>query len=215
MNYLFLILITCNAYCQSLGDLYEYHSSQPSDIYEHIPVLKKIAQECSSVVEIGVRSMVSTWGLLQGLSESNATNRMYLGIDISPPPKNQLELAHQLSMENGIIFSFWKANDMQIELPEVDLLFIDSLHTYCHLTYELEKFAPRTTKYIALHDTSYPWEFIDDGEYYGDYSEYPVHIDRFKRGLWPAVEDFLLTHPEWVLMERRKNCHGLTILKRA
>jgi len=93
------------------------------------------------------------------------------------------------------------------------LLFIDSLHTYCHLTYELEKFSPKVSKYIAMHDTS--WDpTIDDPAYYGDYSEYPPEYDRTKRGLWPAVVDFLKRHPEWTLHERRLNNYGFTILKR-
>ena len=40
---------------------------------------------------------------------------------------------------------------------------------------------------------------------------YGMHICT---GLWPAVEDFLEKHPEWVLHERYTNNNGLTILKR-
>jgi len=66
-----------------------------------------------------------------------------------------------------------------------------------------------------MHDTSDPWGTIDDFQQYsGDYSEYPPEIDRTKRGLWAAVEDFLVRHPEWKLRERRLNCHGLTTLER-
>jgi hypothetical protein len=103
---------------------------------------------------------------------------------------------------------------MYVDIEPTELLFIDSLHTYAHLTYELEKFSPKATKYIAMHDTSAPWGDTDDDEYHGDYSEYPPEIDRTKRGLWPAVLDFLNKHPEWTLKERRENSHGLTILQR-
>lgn len=65
-----------------------------------------------------------------------------------------------------------------------------------------------------MHDTSAPWGDRDDTEYHGDYSEYPASFDRNKRGLWPAVEDFLANHKEWKLLERRFNNHGLTILER-
>jgi hypothetical protein len=198
----------------TLKTIYDQHCTQPSDIYEHIPRLRDLAEECSSVIEIGVRNMASTWGIIQGLADSSSDNRSYLGIDLGYPSKETLHLADSLATQSGILFSFWKGNDMDIDLPPVDLLFIDSLHTYCHLTYELEKFSPQVHKYIALHDTSYPWEFFDDNSYWGNYSEYPEHIDRSKRGLWPAVQDFLLTHPDWILHERRTNCHGFTILKR-
>ena len=193
---------------------YEHVCREPSDINEHIPVLQHLAKECSSVIEIGVRNMVSSWGLLQGLSESSSKPRSYLGVDLVSPTNGTLNMARKLAETHGISFEFWQANDMAIDIEPVDLLFIDSLHTYCHLTYELEKFSPKIRKYIALHDTSDPWGSRDDSAYSGDFSEYPAYIDRNKRGLWPAVENFLEHHPEWSLLERRENNHGFTILKR-
>lgn len=197
-----------------LYDQYEYICHCPSDIQKHIPRLRNLSLECSSVVEIGIRSMVSSWGILQGLSENSYKSCRYIGIDIATPPLDSLNLARKLAKANGINYSFWKKNDMNVDIPIVDLLFIDSLHTYCHLTYELEKFSPKVRKYIAMHDTSQPWENLDDFEYRGDRSEYPAFIDRNKRGLWPAVEDFLARHPEWELYERYFDDHGFTVLKR-
>jgi hypothetical protein len=197
-----------------LNAKYAESSNTPSDIFEHVPVLYGLALECSSVTEIGVRSMVSTWGILKGLSENSHEGKSYLGIDLSLPPTKSLKAARRISKDIGITYNFLQANDMTITLDPVELLFIDSLHTYCHLTYELEKFSPSVLKYIALHDTSPPWDLVDETWYTGDFSEYPAHIDKNKRGLWPAVEDFLATHPEWEIKERRLNCHGFTILKR-
>ena len=197
-----------------LRKTYEFHCEKVSDIHEHIPVLRDLSKNCSSVIEIGVRNMVSSWGLLLGLTENSGENSAYLGIDLEDPPQSSLDLAKRLAESNGISYVFWKANDMEIDIPFSDLLFIDSLHTYCHLTYELETFSPKIRKYIAMHDTSAPWGHLDDDVYAGDYSEYPAHYNRNKRGLWLAVEDFLERHPEWILMERRSNCHGFTILKR-
>jgi len=193
---------------------YEYSWQTPSDINEHLPLLRQLASECSSVVEVGMREMVSSWGLLMGLSESPYENRSYLGFDLEYPPLKTLQLAQKLAQRNGIAFHFSQKNDMIVDVIEADLLFIDSLHTYCHLTYELEKFSSTINKYIALHDTSEPWGDQDDTEYHGDYSEYPADINRTKRGLWLAVEDFLDRHPEWILEARHVNNHGFTILKR-
>ncbi len=197
-----------------LEELYHKYSQAPSDINEHIPVLRQLSTECSSVVEMGVRNMIATWGILLGLTENPSPNCSYLGIDLSPPPKGSLKQAQRLSLENDISFSFWKANNMDIDIEQVDLLFIDTYHTYLHLTYELEKFSSKVNKYIAMHDTSYPWGENDEPPYYGISSEYPSWIDRDKRGLWLAVQDFLERHPEWTLHERRLNNHGFTILKR-
>ncbi len=198
----------------ALEQQYLTHCQAPSDINTHIPHLKRLAQECSSAVEIGIRSMVSSWGVLQGLAESPSADRSYIGIDLNDPPTEKLNLARQLAEANGIHYQFWRGNDMDIEIEPTDLLFIDSLHTYCHLTYELEKFASKVNKYIALHDTSAPWGECDDNQYHGDRSEYPPSTDRTKRGLWPAVLDFLTRHPEWSLNERHFNNHGFTVLKR-
>lgn len=194
---------------------YEHVCRNSSDIYEHIPVLRQLARQCSSVTEIGLRSLVSSWGIWLGLSESFQPHRSYLGIDLISPPEDRLFFAQRLVESAGISFQFWEANDMTIDIEPTDMLFIDSLHTYCHLSYELEKFAPKVRKYIAMHDTSEPWGDTDDSEYKGNYLEYPPEIDRTKRGLWPAVEDFLQRHPQWKLMERRLNNHGFTILKRS
>lgn len=185
-----------------------------SDINEHIIPLNTLAKECSSVIEIGVRDIVSTWGLLRGLANSSEGNLAYLGIDLVMPPAHRLDLARRLAERNQIAFNFLIADDLHIEIPPTDMLFIDSLHTYCHLMSELERFSPQVRKYIAMHDTSDPWGEVDDWAYNGDYSEYPAHFDRTKRGLWAAVVDFLENHPEWMLKERRLNCHGLTVLKR-
>lgn len=200
-------------YYFELKELYDFHCSNPSDINEHLPILRDLALECQSVTEIGVRSMVSTWAILQGLSE-HKDHPTYLGIDLSVPPMDNFKKAKKLARSNGVSFKFWKANDMKIEIMPVDLLFIDSLHTYCHLTYELEKFSPKVNKFIALHDTSEPWGNQEDLDYQGNYSEYPANIDRSKKGLWPAVEDFLTNHPEWSLYHRYLNLHGFTILQR-
>ncbi len=200
---------------QELEKMYQLHCNDTrSDIYEHLPPLKQLASECSSVAEIGIRKLVSSWALLLGLDESSFSSKTYLGIDIDLPPHGALSQAKALAEAAGITYNFWLSNDRDIEIPPVDLLFIDSLHTYCHLTYQLEKFSPQVNRYIALHDTSDPWGTHDDTNYQGDQSEYPPWIDRTKKGLWAAVVDFLSRHPEWCLYEHRKNNYGFTVLKR-
>lgn len=209
-------LLTNFLFCThaTIEENYIYHLNRSSDIQEHLETLHDLAYNCSTIIEIGLRDMVSSWALLYGLSKNGSAVKKYIGIDIVPPPIQTLTTAQKLAQDSGIDFSFWQKNDMTIHIPEVELLFIDSLHTYVHLTYELEKFSKQVTKYIAMHDTSAPWGETNDTEYHGDYSEYPNFIDRSKKGLWPAVVDFLQRHPEWILEKRHLNCHGFTILKR-
>ena len=224
MKYFLFVLLSISSICESrskdlgaqhlLREQYRTQCRGPSDIHEHLPHLKRLAKECSSVVEVGMRTMNSSWALLQGLAESSLDGCSYIGIDLNAPPKEIFNRAQNLAIRNGISFVFFQANDMDIDIEPTDLLFIDTLHTYCHLTYELEKFAPKVGKYIAMHDTDEPFGFVDDFWYEGNYSEYPETIDRSKKGLWLAVQDFLARHPEWSLSEHYYNNHGFTVLKR-
>jgi hypothetical protein len=184
---------------------------QTCSLYGHLGNLRELAQECSSVVEIGIAWLESTTALFLGLSENPSPYRSYVGIDISSP--YEMAKYNRMALENGLDCTFLIENDLNIDIPETAFLFIDSLHIYAHLSYELEKFSPKVSKYIAMHDTSAPYGETDE-PYSGDYSEYPAHISRTKRGLWLAVEDFLAAHPEWRLLKRKFDYHGFTVLER-
>ncbi len=97
------------------------------------------------------------------------------------------------AMEAGIDFDFVKKSSLEIEIPEVDMLFIDTLHTYDQLTAELERHHSKVKKFIAMHDTNLE----------GD----PDNM----RG---AVNDFLDKHPEWDIAEYHENNNGLTVMHR-
>ncbi|MBF8263348.1 MAG: NYs-1 [Parachlamydiales bacterium] len=201
----------------SLEEIYQ-HVSQDSALYRQlVPAAKRMAQKCASAAEIGVLHMHSSFGILFGLSKSSQKPRSYLGIDISPPPEQCLNAAKIWAQEAEIDFNFIQANDLDITLDPVDFLLIDSYHTYRHLTYELETFAPSVRSYILLHDTGYPWGTIDENESNPNMeneSRYPDHINRTKRGVWPAVIDYLDQHPEWKIYERDFSNAGITIIQR-
>src|SRR4051812_20004871 len=76
-----------------LVNLYKHHCEAPSDINEHLPILRELTLECQSIIEIGVRNMVSTWAILQGLSENNTSRTTYLGIDLFLPPLETYRMA--------------------------------------------------------------------------------------------------------------------------
>lgn len=196
-----------------LKKYYDQSCCTPSDINEHVPLLRNMASECDTVVSIGMSNMASTWGILQGLTERKGECKL-IGIDANPPSETLLNAARILAEINGIGFTFYQAHDLYADFDPVDMLFIDYIHTYVHLTYELEKFSFKVSKYIAIHDTSEPFGLANCQSYQGNYSEYPTHVNRNKKGLWPAVWDFLMNHPEWELEERHLNNHGFTILKR-
>lgn len=220
LSFMFSLLLTCYSAAENneleevkLEEIFNSLCNTPSDLNEHLPILRQLAQQSSSVTEIS-RSHASLWGILQGLSESFYQQRNYLGINFHYPPLDVLNLAKKCAKKRSINFTFWRVNDLHIEIEPTDMLFLDGLHTYCHLTHELETFGPKIKKFICMHDTSYPWGDHEDSIYSGDYSEYPASYDRTKQGLWPAIIDFLERHPEWQLFARYLNNYGLTILAR-
>jgi hypothetical protein len=196
---------------------YNIRVNTPSDIYEHLPTLKEYASECESALELGVRKCVSSWALALGLLNNTGKRKLYMN-DI-----NVCDITHiqMLSEQTDLkIIAKWM-NNLELELEEdVDLTFIDTWHVYGQIKRELARFAPRTKKYIIMHDTTVDeW----DGETKRNIHRYDVEkqsiesgipVDEILKGIWPAIEEFLETNKEWVLHARWVNNNGLTILKR-
>ena len=197
---------------------YERRVDTPSDIFEHLPTLRKYASECGSVLELGVRKCVSSWALALGLLENGKKGGLLIMNDISRCDTTQIEAC---AKETGLeIRTIW-ANNLTIDLGRsVDMTFIDTWHVYGQLKREMAKFAPVTRKYIVMHDTTVDeW----DGETKRNIHKYDVQkqseesgipVEEIMKGLWPAIEEFLAANSDWVLDARWTNNNGLTILKR-
>lgn len=164
---------------------------EPTDMCEHMDVICQYSGRCARVVEFGVYDCTSTWALLAGHPSKLTSYDIDRRAEVS-----EVEAAAQGSRT---AFRFVLASSIAVEIEECDLLFIDSMHTYEHLRQELAMHAGKVTKYILMHDTTT----------FGTEDQIPGG-----RGLWPAVEEFLAEHSEWSLVERRTNCHGLTVLGR-
>jgi len=169
-------------------------SQIPSDMNEHMPVLRYYADQCIHVTELGVRKGVSTWAFLSSMA------KRVVSVDVNHPDEfgGSLQEMRDASVEAGVDFTFILADDLCIELEETDLLFIDTLHTYNHLTKELALHAGKARKYIIFHDTVHYGEIGVDGQ----------------KGIMPAIEEFLTEHPEWKIKEDYQNNNGLRILER-
>lgn len=177
-------------------------------------ILRSLAKDCASATEIGVKSLELTLGVLQGLSESSKRNLKYLGIDSQYPHVELLDLAKSKAAEKDIDFTFWRANDLQIEIEPTDLLVLNCLQTYCHLLYDLDNFAHRAKKYIFIPNAGGALALKDDREYRGDYKEYPASYDKTQRGVWTALADFLFVHSEWRVQPSKSNNYEFIILER-
>ena len=171
----------------------------PSDINENLPVLKKYTEECEIVIEMGVRSVVSTWAFLAGKPKE------LISIDLFHPsyykdhdPQGcEIDLIKELSRKENISFNFIQADVLSIEIPECDLLFIDTKHDYTQLKREIEIHSDKVKKFIVFHDTE---SFKTKGETQGD------------PGIWKAIEEFLYQNGEWEILEHLENNNGLTVI---
>jgi hypothetical protein len=168
-------------------------ASTPSDIFQHMPTLKRYAQQCNSVTELGVRTIVSTWAWLDARVPSI---RCY---DINDPPADELRYVQDYAKENSLDFSFTRADVLNIPLEPVELLFIDTWHTYTQLTQELQLHGHVATRYMIFHDTTLFGRSGEDGS--------PL-------GLQDALDNFLLMTDSWKVKETFTNNNGLTILER-
>ena len=195
---------------------YNYHCKSHSDINEHLPTLYQYSQECESVIELGVRGVISSYALIYGLLNNKKQTKKILLNDIIPCNINEL-----LSITNDlpIEVKYEWINDLDLNINEnYDLTFIDTWHVYGQLKRELTKFSKITNKYIIMHDTT-----VD--ELYGETirsnmdakkqsEETGIPISEINKGLWPAIEEFLSNNKNWKIKERFTNNNGLTILEK-
>lgn len=188
----------------------------PSDVNEHVDTLREYASRSSSVAEFGVRGGVSTYGLIYGLTQSVAEHKKYVGVDL-----NYCDITNVMSKhakEHGIEYEFIQHDSATVDIPQVDTLYIDSWHVYGHLKRELNNNHSKVNRWIIMHDTTVDaelgesirngWNTLEQSQKTG----YPE--EEIRKGLWPAVVEFLEQNPQWKLLERRTNCNGLTILER-
>jgi len=201
-----------------LKKTYEFKCKKPSDINQHLPTLKKYANQCQTIFETGVRGVVSSWALLLGLVENNQPNKLLYLNDISPCKIEELE---KVASQVGVKIKYQWKNNLELEFDDqqtFDMVFIDTWHVYAQLKRELAKFSQITNKYIVMHDTT-----VD--EWQGETIRCRMNPDKqvkmsgfpkeeILRGLWPAIEEFLKENPQWKLKERFTNNNGLTILEK-
>jgi hypothetical protein len=191
-------------------------SKTPSDINEHLHLLYKYATECESIIELGVRGVVSSWAFVYGLLNNNKPIKSILLNDIAECNIDELVNA---TKELDILIEYNWINDLDLMVDgEVDMTFIDTWHIYGQLKRELEKYSKITKKYIIMHDTTVDewqgetirlsWNSIQQSKESG----FP--IDEINKGLRPAIDEFLLSNNDWTLHERLTNNNGLTVLKR-
>jgi hypothetical protein len=168
-------------------------ASTPSDIYQHMPTLRHYAQQCNSVTELGVRTIVSTWAWLDA---KVPVIRCY---DLNDPPQAALNECISFAESCNLDFRFTRADVLETILEPTELLFIDTWHVYPQLTKELQLHGEVASKFMIFHDTTL---YAHSGE------------DGSQRGLKDALDEFLFLTDSWKIREIYTNNNGLTILER-
>jgi hypothetical protein len=175
----------------TLEKIYTQKCERPSDINQHLPILRKYAEQCNHITEFGAKGAVSTWALLAGKP------RILNSYDIRYHP--DIEKAKKIAAENNIDFTFNTKNVLHIEITDTDLLFIDTYHTYDQLKEELRLHGNKASKYLILHDTNI----------FGRRS-----VDGSNKGLLDAIEEYLSQNPHWKIIEQTSDNVGLTVMQR-
>ena len=172
-----------------------------TDINEHLYTLYNLSKECQTIVELGTRELNSTWAFLA------AYPKKLISIDIVRPEKwgcTDYEQILKSANEQNINYSFIQECSEKVNLNKelIDLLFIDTIHTYDQVKAELENFSHLVTKYIVFHDTVL---YGIDG--YGHNGHEPGN------GILRAINEFQEKNRNWKVFKEYKNNNGLLILK--
>jgi hypothetical protein len=167
--------------------------SVESDIHQHLLRLAQLARECNHVTEFGVRSGMSTFSFLHGLS--NKSRPVLRSYDLGDP-YNIFSLRPKLQVD----WLFHHGSTLEVDvIEETDMLFVDTLHTYGQVKGELERHGNQARKCIVFHDT------VSFGLVGEDYRQPGINL---------AIQEFMRDNPHWVLFEHYENNNGLTILAR-
>jgi hypothetical protein len=169
-------------------------ASSPSDIHEHLPVLYELAKDCNHIIEMGVRTGISTRAFLR-------VDARLISYDIVTDQK-VVDLINE-AKKAGKDATFIEADVLKIDIEETDLLFIDTWHTYEQLKQELSLHGNKSRKYMVFHDTNTFGLKNEGGQAYST-----------SQGLLPAIIEFLMVNPHWRFKKFLTNNNGLTVLER-
>lgn len=173
------------------------------DINEHLDTLVEYGRKCESITEFGVYLGFSLWAF------AAAQPKVLRAYDIKEcsgfSPSGIAEFCRGVGCD--FRFSLQDVVAKGFEIEKTDLLFIDTLHTYKQLSAELKMHGNKASKFIILHATE---KFKHEDQ----------HLEGFavpktrKKGLHPAMEEFLTKNPQWKIKKHFEHNNGLTILER-
>jgi len=211
-----------------LYDRFERSEHHESDSNRHASTLRMLAAQCHSVAEVGLRSVLSTWPLLQGLADSSIAGpeEPKWHFAVGAVPFQHAAEAGRVASSLGIDYKFLQGDTLTTGLGgDVDLLFLDTFRAYAQLRAELRLHARHARRFIAIHGTQTDGrrgECVRAGrrglpahEACGEgAARLGVSASEVRGGLWAAMEEFLALRPEWRVSHHFSTGSGLTVLER-
>jgi len=182
--------------------LYDMAVATPTDINEHLPVLRELGRG-KRILELGVRTGCSSIAFLAGRPGSLTS----IDIDwsqLDPQVIAGAELAgvkwgrHKLSSIDATALNGYTGYVIYAETRNYDLLFIDTLHTADQIREELRIHAPHADR-IVIHDTVANWAKGENGQ----------------PGIGGPILDLLEpVDSVWSVEKEYSNNNGLMVLRR-
>ena len=128
----------------SIDELYAARWQERHNIDEHLPVLRRYAEEVKHITEFGVDRGWSTTAFLA------ARPAVLVSYDLVRQP--EVELLEGL-VPPETIWEFKQEDTRLASVEPTDLLFIDTEHTEEQVWAELQVGLPYTRRFVIFHDT--------------------------------------------------------------
>jgi len=192
------------------------------ETHEHFATFYHYGKNCKRIVEMGVLHGWSCWAWL-------ACNPDYLrGVDVDEHNRSNITEIEEAAVEAGIDFKFELADTSHGKLKyieenfrpmhhiggpggiyhtrppyimedNIDMLYIDTYHSYTQLRAELFIHGPKVKKYISFHDTA--------KTAYGEHCRFDGD-----KGLNYAIDEFMEAYPNWRKIFSVEYRYGCTVI---
>jgi hypothetical protein len=189
---------------QAIEAIYAKHCAARTSTSIHLPRLRALADGCDVAVEFGVKRGASASAMLLGADR-------VVSFDLVA----SLE-ARELKRVAGDRWDYRIEDSRTADVPECELMFSDSLHTYAQCKAELEAHADKARRYLVFHDTLTFGSVGANGETgeqlwaYRRGESVPIQY----LGIRPAIDELMIRDPSWHIVAHYTDSHGLLVLQR-
>ena len=178
---------------------------------KHLPYLRELAGQCTSIWELGVKCGHSSSAFLAGLP---AAGRLF-SVDLAIASK-----ARQLKKAVDKKWRLLEGNSLDSSAfcgcATPDLIFFDSLHTYEQIRMELLMWGNEAKSRLVFHD-SITFGIWGANMETGTYLPQPDDrscFDPASHGIRLAIDEFMAANPHWRIERHAPYGHGLLTLVR-